>query len=409
MGWQRLSGSARGGRHHAGSADHGDLRRVRCAAQRPSLQGRVYPRAGLQPDRQRRRADPPQPFRSRRAGCVHPLCRHLQRHLSIAHRLSDGARTHLPDHTDTNLAMTESTDAGSARERALWYGHAMEQLVEVVQRLSMARDLATVMDIVKHAARALTGADGATFVLRDGDKCFYADEDAISPLWKGQRFPMDICISGWAMLNRQPAVIEDIYADSRIPADAYRPTFVKSLAMVPIRTLDPVGAIGNYWAERHQPSPEQVKVLQALADTTAVALENVQVYAELEKRVRERTLELETILDNIQVGVVFSTHNRIERANPKTADLFGTISHDALACTPFGSLLQPAGCVTLCNNPKQKRAPSEIFDTDIQLKRQAVPFWAHVVHKPLDPELYPDGAIRMIDDLSAAKEKVCFF
>ncbi len=314
-------------------------------------------------------------------------------------------RTHLTDHPDTDLAMTESTDSGNARERALWYGHAMEQLVEVVQRLSMARDLATVMDIVKHAARALTGADGATFVLRDGDKCFYADEDAISPLWKGQRFPMDVCISGWAMLNRQPAVIEDIYADSRIPADAYRPTFVKSLAMVPIRTLDPVGAIGNYWAERHQPSPEQVKVLQALADTTAVALENVQVYAELEKRVRERTLELETILDNIQVGVVFSTHNRIVRANPKTADLFGTVSPDALAGTPIGSLLQPAGSGTLWGGTGQERAPSEIFDTEIQLKRQAVPFWAHVVHKPLDPELYPDGAIWMIDDISAAKEK----
>ena len=75
-------------------------------------------------------------------------------------------RTHLTDHPDTDLAMTESTDSGNARERALWYGHAMEQLVEVVQRLSMARDLATVMDIVKHAARALTGVDGATFVLR---------------------------------------------------------------------------------------------------------------------------------------------------------------------------------------------------------------------------------------------------
>ena len=49
-------------------------------------------------------------------------------------------------------------------------------------------------------------------------------------------------------------MIEDIYADDRIPHDAYRPTFVKSLAMVPIRTLDPVGAIGNYWAERHQPT-----------------------------------------------------------------------------------------------------------------------------------------------------------
>jgi len=166
--------------------------------------------------------------------------------------------------------------------------------VRVVQELSLARDLDTIMKIVREAARSLTGADGATFILRDGEQCYYADEDAIAPLWKGRRFPMTACISGWAMLNRQPAIIEDIYVDPRIPHEAYRPTFVKSLAMVPVRALDPIGAIGNYWARQHAPSAEEVRLLQALADTTAVAMENVRVYTELEQRVRKRTAELET-------------------------------------------------------------------------------------------------------------------
>lgn len=185
---------------------------------------------------------------------------------------------------------------GSAAESATpeaAYLRGMERLVRVVQELSLARSLEAVMGIVRRAARELTGADGATFVLRDGEHCHYVDEDAISPLWKGRRFPMQTCVSGWSMLNRRPAVIEDIYADSRIPHDAYRPTFVKSLIMVPIRTLDPVGAIGNYWAERRAPAEGDVALLQALADTTAVALENVRVYADLERRVRERTAELE--------------------------------------------------------------------------------------------------------------------
>lgn len=181
-----------------------------------------------------------------------------------------------------------------------WYTEAMEHLVAVVQDLSLARSVEAVQDIVRHAARQLAAADGATFVLRDGDRCFYADEDAIDPLWKGQRFPMKTCISGWAMLNRQPAVIEDIYADPRIPHDAYRPTFVKSLAMVPIRTADPIGAIGVYWARRYRPSAEEVRLLQALADTTAVALENVAVHTELEQRVRERTAEATAARDEAQ-------------------------------------------------------------------------------------------------------------
>lgn len=169
----------------------------------------------------------------------------------------------------------------------------MLRLVSAVQELSHARTVEAIRDIVRHAARQMTGADGATFVLRDGDHCHYVDEDAISPLWKGQRFPMSTCISGWAMLHGQPAIIEDIYTDPRIPTDAYRPTFVKSLVMVPIRPGAALGAIGNYWAGRHLASEEEVQLLQALANTTAVAMENVQVYAELEQRVRERTAQFE--------------------------------------------------------------------------------------------------------------------
>lgn len=169
------------------------------------------------------------------------------------------------------------------------------RLVTAVQELSLVRTLPAVQEIVRRAAREIAGADGATFVLRDGDKCHYADEDAISPLWKGQRFPMSACVSGWAMLNARHVMIPDIYADSRIPADAYRPTFVKSLVMVPIRLKAPIGAIGVYWARQRVTSDAEIALLQGLANTTSVAMENVQVYTELEQRVARRTQQLEAL------------------------------------------------------------------------------------------------------------------
>ncbi|HTU64217.1 MAG TPA: HAMP domain-containing sensor histidine kinase [Polyangiales bacterium] len=168
----------------------------------------------------------------------------------------------------------------------------MERLIEVVQELSLARELETITAIVRKAARELSGADGATFVLRDGVSCHYMDEDAIGPLWKGQRFPLEACISGWAMLHREPVIIPDIYLDRRVPADAYRPTFVKSLVIVPIRTSAPVGAIGTYWARPHAAPQEEVKLLAALADSTSIAMENVQLYKTLEERVAQRTEQL---------------------------------------------------------------------------------------------------------------------
>ena len=167
-----------------------------------------------------------------------------------------------------------------------------QRLVAAVQTLSVARDLESIIDIVRKEARLLFHADGATFVLRDGDCCHYVDEDAISPLWKGQRFAMSTCISGWVMEHRQAAAITDIQKDDRIPLASYRPTFVKSLIMVPIRSQDPIGAVGIYWAQIHDASQE-VELAQALANCAAIAMENVELRKKLEFRVQEYQLLLE--------------------------------------------------------------------------------------------------------------------
>jgi signal transduction histidine kinase len=164
------------------------------------------------------------------------------------------------------------------------YVAGMERLVDAVRDLAAARGLDDIVEIVRRAARALAGADGATFVLRDNGRCYYVDEDAIEPLWSGLRFPMEACISGWAMIHAEQVVIPDIYLDERIPHEAYRPTFVQSLAMTPIRSAAPVGAIGVYWATTHEATATERRLLQALADSTAVAMENVRVIAELEER-----------------------------------------------------------------------------------------------------------------------------
>jgi two-component sensor histidine kinase len=150
-------------------------------------------------------------------------------------------------------------------------------LLAFVQQLSRAKSLDEIMALASHGVRATLQADGASFVLREGDRCYYADEDAISPLWKGRRFPMNACISGWCMTNRQPVAVPDIYEDDRIPTDVYRPTFVRSLAMVPVGADDePLAALGAYWSEKRQPLPEELARLQTIADAVAHAAANLQ-------------------------------------------------------------------------------------------------------------------------------------
>lgn len=158
---------------------------------------------------------------------------------------------------------------------------AIDVLMEAVERLAASHDEMSVAAIVRTAARRLTGADGISVVLKKGDRVHYVDEDAVGPLWKGQDFPIDACISGWAIKNRQTVVISDIAGDPRIPLAAYKPTFVKSLAMAPVGLPNPVAAIGAYWAKIRRPTDEEVRALETMARAASVAMENVKLRREL--------------------------------------------------------------------------------------------------------------------------------
>ncbi|QXE21818.1 diguanylate cyclase with GAF sensor [Richelia sinica FACHB-800] len=180
----------------------------------------------------------------------------------------------------------------------------MERLLIVSQKLSQQRNLEKAIEIVQRAAREITGADGAAFVLRDNGFCYYVDEDSIAPLWKGQRFPIHVSVSGWVISNAQVAIVEDITHDERVNFHKYKNTFVKSMIEVPIGTEEPVGAIGCYWQELHQPTAEKVKLLQFLAETTAIAMENINQSSDLERQLRDRTIALEAANIRLQQEIV---------------------------------------------------------------------------------------------------------
>ena len=128
----------------------------------------------------------------------------------------------------------------------------MESLLRAVQELSMARSLSAIERIVSAAARELTGCDSTTFARREDN--------------------------------------DHLRMNSR----------VESMVVVPIRKLDPIGAIGHDWATPHQASDHEISLLQTLADSAAIAMENIQVHSELERRVHDRTAELEQANERIR-------------------------------------------------------------------------------------------------------------
>ncbi|WP_244670019.1 sensor domain-containing diguanylate cyclase [Kaistia sp. 32K] len=162
-----------------------------------------------------------------------------------------------------------------------------------MQKLAFARELGQVQRIARSTARQMTGSDGAAFILRDGEFSHYVDDEGIAPLGKGRRIPLGECVAGWAMAHRQAVLISDIRADERIDQCLYGPTLIRSLAVVPIRVPEPVGAIAVYWSEVDAPGEDDLRLLKRLADAVSLAIENIRMHSELEERVRSRAEELE--------------------------------------------------------------------------------------------------------------------
>jgi GAF domain-containing protein len=124
-------------------------------------------------------------------------------------------------------------------------------LLQAAHDLLQTRDTNRVMSIIVSIARKITDAEGATFILREIDSCFFADEDAIQPLWKGSRFPIHQRIEDHAIENKQTLCIEDIYTDKRIDKEVYQSTFIRSLVVVPFHNNTSTGAIGIYRSGVH--------------------------------------------------------------------------------------------------------------------------------------------------------------
>ena len=149
-------------------------------------------------------------------------------------------------------------------------------LMRTAELMAEASSLDDVVSILERTGRRIAGSDGIAVVLRENDVCAYVAEDAIEPLWKGSRFPLDACISGWAMQNRETAVIPDIGIDPRIPSGAYAYKAIRSLVMVPIGTPEPVAALGAYWCAMVWLDIATVARLEALACQATAALARLE-------------------------------------------------------------------------------------------------------------------------------------
>ena len=150
-------------------------------------------------------------------------------------------------------------------------------VLNVAERLILAKSVDEVVSVLRDTVRAIIGADGIAIAVEASGYCTYVAEDAVSPLWQGQTFPIDHCVSGRAMLTDETIVIPDVRLDSRIPPEAYNATFVRSLVMVPIGKPVAIAALGAYWSQVRTHDQETIERLESLARLATIAIENARL------------------------------------------------------------------------------------------------------------------------------------
>jgi signal transduction histidine kinase len=169
----------------------------------------------------------------------------------------------------------------------------LEYLVHALKSLTASKTMEQMQEAITHSARNLVHSDSAALVMLEDGLCHHVAEDSSIRLWKGGKFSMDECVSGWSISHNKTAVIRDLASDSRVLTKHYASTPIKSLVMAPIFLDRPIGAIGAYWNEVFEPSPTDIKILQTLADSAAMSIENLKLVGDLEDRVRKRTADYE--------------------------------------------------------------------------------------------------------------------
>jgi GAF domain-containing protein len=214
-------------------------------------------------------------------------------------------------------------------------------LIAIVQRLSLTRTHADVQRELAAAAQRLAGADGAILVLRDGAGARVQTGDrGPSPPREPLPPSLEDSVIGWVIRNRQAAVVEDLRREMRLPLGWPVAAEATSVVVLPIRRIAPIGVLGVSWVSLRRPAVLELALLQALADATAIALENVRVYGELDSA-RLETLQRLALAAEFRDDATHQHTQRVGRTVRLLARAFGPAPE--LDCIDQAALLHDIG------------------------------------------------------------------
>ncbi len=194
----------------------------------------------------------------------------------------------------------------------------LETLIGLGQAVAQL-DLDRVLTRVVEAAVGLIGAEESTLLLLDtasGELTVRAAKNLDERTARTLRLRSEDSLAGQVVRTGEPVIV-----DENTPTKIVTAYLVKSLIYVPLRVRGRViGVLGvDNRFKRATFDAHSLKLLQALADEAAIAIENARLYTAVE---HERT-QLYTILNETEDGVIVIDHeNRLILVNHTARSAF---------------------------------------------------------------------------------------
>jgi PAS domain S-box-containing protein len=168
-------------------------------------------------------------------------------------------------------------------------------LQKLAAQITAIRDPDELLQQVVDGAQRLIGSDGAHLTLRDPDAPILRPhviaggvDDATRDWLSIQEFPIGGGMNGLAAEQGAPVWTHDYLVDPRIPHTrddqaVARQMGLRGMAVAPLRAPEGeiFGTLSISWVHARDTTPDEIELLQGLADIAAIAIANARLYEQM--------------------------------------------------------------------------------------------------------------------------------
>ncbi len=288
----------------------------------------------------------------------------------------------------------------------------LQRIVETQRDLAATDlDLESVMTLACERLQDLSGAEGASILMIEGDELFFRASTGFSSRNIGMRLPQDGTVASWVHRHNRSVIIEDTHTDARA-GELSRKHGIRSHVIVPLHQGgDPIGSIHVVSPRVGAFDDDTVRTLELISVALFAALSHA---GELQaKRAEVAALDqFRTIFEAAPIGIVRTDAvGRTVTANPALERMLG-FSASELAELGFTEH-SCEGHVTE-NNSILGESPERRFDPTLSEsyraerlfgRKDGTAVWTQVTARlASDPDGSASYGLAMIEDISRRKE-----